>query len=165
MAYAGAAFRSMFEPRAGLFGGTLRVEYAVLRPVTLAFDLEGVYGSVRTEHASVSAVLGSAAAYAPIGGRLGRTALGVGPGARIGWVNLSPRDLEPNAVGSDVTGAWAGPLLLGRARWSGDGYVLYSSVEAGIVALPVVGTVNGADPELELRGVWLAACLGIGMNL
>jgi hypothetical protein len=162
---AGAAFRSMLEPRAGLFGGSLRAEYAVLLPLSVGLDLEGAYGSVRSEHAAVNVTLASAATYAAVSARLGRVAIGGGPGVRFGWINLSPEDLEPNSEGSDVSGAWGGPILLTFAKWAPDGYLLYSSLELGAVTLPVVGTFNGAEPEVELKGLWFAAGVGVGVNL
>ena len=164
-AYAGAAYRSMLEPRAGLLGGALRAERAVVSPLTVGLDLEAAFGRVRSEHAEVDVALASAAAYATLGGRVGPVGLGIGPGARFGWVNLSPEDLEPNAEGSDVSGVWGGPMLLALAKWAPDGYLLYSSFELGAVTLPVVGTFNGAEPEVELQGLWFAAGLGIGVNL
>jgi hypothetical protein len=164
-AYAGAAYHSMLEPRAGLFGGALRAEYAPLSLLTFGLDFVGAFGTVRSEHAEVDVMLASAAVYATLGGRVGPVALGIGPGARLGWVNLSPEDLEPNSDGSDVSGAWGGPMLLGLAKWAPNGYLLYSSLELGAVTLPVVGTFNGAEPEVELKGLWFLAGLGVGANL
>jgi hypothetical protein len=164
-AYAGGAYRSMLEPRAALFGGALRAEYAVVSPLTLGLDFEGAFGSVRSTHAGVDVALASAAAYAAFGGRVGPVEMGAGPGARFGWVNLSPEDLEPNAEGSDVSGAWGGPMVLARASWAGSGYLLFSSFELGAVTLPVVGTFNGVETEVELRGLWFAAGVGVGVNL
>jgi hypothetical protein len=163
--YAAVVLRSILEPRATLLGGVLGAEYQFSSVVALALALEGARGTVRSEHATVDVDLGSAALHASIGQRFGAFVLGVGPGARFGWVRFEPKELDPNTLGSTVSGAWAGPLLLARARWSTGSLVLYSSVEAGVVTLPVVGTVDGNASELELRGPWFAACAGIGMRL
>jgi len=160
--YAAVALRSMLEPRATLLGAVLGAEYQFSSALALALAVEGAQGTVRSEHATVGVQLGSAALHASIGQRFGAFVLGVGPGARFGWVRFEPTELEPNTLGRTVSGAWAGPLLLARARWSTGWLVLYSSVEAGVVTLPVVGTVNGKASELELRGAWFAACAGIG---
>jgi hypothetical protein len=56
-------------------------------------------------------------------------------------------------------------MLLLRASWSGGDYLLYSGLELGAVTLPVVGTFNGVEDELELRGLWFSAGVGIGVNL
>jgi len=163
--FAGAAFRTMLEPRAGLFGGALRAEYDPVPWLGLGLDLEVADGSVQSSHADVDVLLGSAALYAPIGARLGRTALGAGPGVRMGWVELSPTRLEPGATGRDVSGAWGGPLLMARALWTNNALALCSGLEAGLVTLPVVGTLNGEAAEVEVRGVWVAASLSVGANL
>jgi hypothetical protein len=163
--FVGGVFRSMLEPRAGLFGGSARAEYETGSLLAVALDLEVAHGSVQSEHADVDVLLASAALYAPIGARLGQTALGVGPGVRAGWVNLSPSRLAPGAVGSDVSGAWAGPLLIARAKWSSDAWAVFAGLEGGLVTLPVVGTLNGGAAEVELRGAWLAASVGVGANL
>jgi hypothetical protein len=120
---------------------------------------------VRSEHADVDVLAGSAALYAPVGARFGSTALGIGPGFRLGWVALSPTPLSPGAVGSDVSGAWGGPLLLARARWSKEGWGLHAGVEGGLVTLPVVGTLNGQGAEVELRGAFIAVGAGVGIDL
>jgi len=163
--YAAVALRSMLEPRATLLGAALGAEYQFSSALALALSVEGAQGTVRSEHATVGVKLGSAALHASIGQRFGAFVLGVGPGARFGWVRFEPTELAPHTLGSTVSGAWAGPLLLARARWSTGWFVLYSSVEAGVVTLPVVGTVNGSASELELRGGWFAACAGIGARL
>ena len=167
--HVGAALRSMMDPRAGLLGATLGVEYwlspSVVPFVAIGVDVEAVFGTVRSEHADVAAALGSTALHAVFGGRLGDVALGAGPGARVGIVNFSPSVHDtngPNTVGHDVTGPWAGPFALALAQWTRGRLVVRASVELGVVTLPFVGTLNGQTAEVSLQGAWLAATVGAG---
>jgi hypothetical protein len=162
--HGGAALRSLMDPRAGLLGGTIGAELRLSRFVAIGVDVEGVFGSVRSEHADVGVSLGSTAVHAAFGRRFGDVTLGAGPGVRLGIVRFSPAvDSNANAIGHDVTGPWAGPFALALAQWTKDRFVVRTSFELGVATLPVIGTLNGQTAEVSLRGTWFAATVGAGV--
>jgi hypothetical protein len=160
--HGGAAVRSMLDPRTGLLGGTLGVAFRASPYVAIGVDVEGLFGSARSEHADVGVTLVSTAVHAVFGPRIGDVTLGAGPGARLGVVRFSPTVDEANTVGHDVSGPWAGPFALAVAQWTKAHFAVRASLELGVATWPFVGTVNGQAEELALRGVWFGGTVGAG---
>jgi hypothetical protein len=95
----------------------------------------------------------------------GGTGVRGGLGVRGGeaWVSGAPAD-PTTAVGGAVRGFWWGPVAVVDVSLTLRGrFVLALTFEAGRVILPVVATVQGADP-VAIDGTWVRGALGVGFT-
>ena len=90
----------------------------------------------------------------------------IGAGARVGFASLRGESRDPGLAGQSVTGLWFGPsaqvavhVRLAR-RWA-----LRVGVEAAYLTRTVRGVGANREPVLELRGLSLAALLGVSWHI
>jgi hypothetical protein len=162
---AGAVYRTFSAPSGvGAWGGQVSVSRAIGTRLGVTGGLE-VSGARRpTPLGESTAVLasGSAAAHWRTGGE--HFGVRVEGGARGGLVRLSGAAGGPAVAAATVVRPWAGPfaaahLLVERGDVSVD-----LAVETGVAVVSATGLVNDMA-ALEVRGVWLALSLSLGLRL
>jgi len=156
-----ASTRWIGEPATWL--GGVDLGYLAPLPASLALqtDVDFALGSARTDLADVSwRELGlSLALLARL--RTRHVDAGIGPGFRVNYAWLSPRDVSAPHAGRDLSAAWAGPLLLaqlgvhGRSPWQA-----LLGVEGGYIAVPIEGSLDDARTLLSISGFWVSARAG-----
>jgi len=162
--FAGLALRRAVRPATWLTGPELGVAFELSHHFSVGADVRAELGSTDTDVAKVGWVSASGALVALVGGSVGRWGFGVGPGLRAGYLRLSPTVREPGATGHTVSGVWAGPELVLRARCDfGARWFALGGVDSGIVTAPVTGLVNGQQRLVDTGGGWLSAVLGGGV--
>jgi hypothetical protein len=84
----------------------------------------------------------------------------------IGYLRLSPQVQVANATGHTVSGVWAGPELVARARYElGARWFVLGSIDSGIATTSVTGLVDGDQRVLDSGGAWVSTMLGAGLLL
>ena len=80
---------------------------------------------------------------------------------RGGFARISGRPADERYVGATVSGPWAGPsAFTGLALRIAGPLVFDARGSLGVVMLPVVGDVTGADP-LGLKGARASVQVGL----
>jgi hypothetical protein len=100
------------------------------------------------------------------GTSFGGVSLRAGLGARGGgvWLNGTPAPSSA-AVGGAVRGPWWGPVVvLDGSAVLRQRLVLEVNIEAGRVLLPVLASVQGAEP-VAVDGNWIGVTFGVGITL
>jgi len=162
--FAGAALRRALRPATWLSGPDLGVTLELNRHFSVAGDLRLELGHTSTALARVDWLSTSGALAVLVGGSVARLSVGVGPGMCAGYLHLSPRVLVASATGHTVSGVWAGPELLARARYElGTSGFIVGGVDLGIVTSPVTGLVNDEQRLVDTGGTWLSALVGAGL--
>ena len=128
-------------------------------------DVGFQHGDRQVALGRVSADSATTAGALVVGPTWDRIALRAGLGVRAGGAWLSGTPTDPAAVGGAVRGFWWGPLAVldGSLTLRGR-VVLELTLEAGHVMLPVVATVQGADP-VAVDGTWMRGGFGVGITL
>jgi hypothetical protein len=152
-----------FTQVGALWGGGLRVGQDRAHRFGWAIDALAHHGATTTSLGEVVAdtiTLGPSFFFQH---RWTRVALRVGGGVRGGAARLEGRPSGPSVHGAVAWSGWLGPMVdasltLAPARR----LALELSVEAGYVAVPFGGKVDGAR-EVSIDGPWIGVQLGIGL--
>lgn len=135
-----------FTPRLGLAGG---------------LELSGARRSTSSGDTTVLLFSGRVAAALRAGGD--SAAVRLEAGVRAGLARLSGSAGGPDVVALTVVRPWAGPFA-GVHLLSGLRFLAVDlGVEAGAALVAASGLVN-ERPVLEVRGVWLAMSVGLGLR-
>ena len=163
-AFAGVALRRALRPATWLSGPDLGVTLELNRHLSVAADLRLELGHTSTALARVDWLSTSGALALLAEGSIARWRLGVGPGLCVGYLRLSPQVLVASATGHTVSGVWAGPELLARARyeWGASGFIV-GGVDFGLVTSPVTGLVNNEQRLVDTGGAWMSVLVGAGL--
>jgi hypothetical protein len=146
-----------------LWGGGLRVGQDRARRFGWSIDVLAHHGAATTALGEVVAdtlTLGPTLFFQH---RWSRVALRVGGGARGGAARLEGRPNGPGVHGAVAWSGWLGPMVGASLTVAPvRRLALGLSVEAGYVAVPFGGKVDGAR-EVSIDGPWIGVQLGIGL--
>jgi hypothetical protein len=163
--FATTSLRRMGGPGTWLTGLGAGGEYAARDWLALTLDLRVETGDTATAVAAVGwrTLVGTAAIA--FGAARGRWSWNAAPGFSGGAVRLSAVATAPNHQGETYDGAWAGPTLAVRARYTlGRSGFLQAEAAAGFVTHRVVGLLNGSSPLVQIAGPWSLAGAGAGFR-
>jgi hypothetical protein len=163
-ARAQATLRHAGRPGAWLAGAGIGIERQLRGPISLALDVSFEGGAVDTAVARIAVRDVAVILALPAGGSVGRWSLSLAPAFAVGFASLAATPRAPDARGSSLGAAWAGPLALARARRA-IGRTGFVAAEAGVgvTTQRVTGLVDGQTALFELRGPWVAFGLGAGL--
>jgi|SRR6185369_4156896 len=165
-AFAGVSLRRAFRSATWLAGPDLGASLDLNRHFSLALDLRLEFGRTDTSLAQVDWLSASGGFALLAGGRVGDFHFAAGPGVSVGYLRLSPQAKVPDATEHAVSGIWAGPELVARARFDlGARWFALGSVGAGFASTSVAGLVNGEQRAIDSGGAWLISTLGAGLLL
>jgi len=154
------AYPSLLLPAVHVGGGYASHWFALHAEARFEYARPSV-GDAGVELWSLSLALGPAWRF---GDRAWRASLG--PGLRLGYASMRGIASSPEQLESHVNGVWLGPCA--RAALAFDvarSWALLFGVELGYVARGVLGRGANREPLLELRGLWLAAQIGVRFDL
>lgn len=162
---------ALFAGTGVLLGGGLNLGYEYAHHLGLSFDVLAHHGSTTSALGSLSTDLISASMtlvfhYRVAQRRTYSFALRAGGGVRGGAVQLSGSPYADSATerGATVWGPCAGPhLALGGSLNILHHLIVELTAEAGYVALPVGGRVDGVR-AVAVEGPWLGIHLGLGVG-
>ncbi len=161
-----ARLRRTGDPATSLVGGSTGLEVGIAPQVSLGFEARAERGSTELSTAKVEWKAFTVAALVYVGAAWGPLDCAIGAGAEVGRLELDAEALVANARGQALSGPWGGPLVSLRLRTPNTrGVFVRTSAEAGLVTLPVRGSLDGAGVLVDASGVWLAGSLGIGISL
>jgi hypothetical protein len=164
--FVGITLRRAIRPATWLSGPELGALLELSRTFSLAADLRLELGRTDTALAKIDWLSASGALALLVGGRVGHWSFGVGPGVCVGYLQLSPKAQVAAATAHTVSGPWAGPELVARARYDFDArWFVLGGVDSGIAMTSVTGLVNAEQRLLDTGGAWLSTMLGAGMSL
>ena len=146
-------------------GGAVIVAGTATRHLGWMADISFQRGERDFALGRVTLDIGSALGALLVGASWGRAALRGGLGARAGeaWLSGAPAE-STSAVGGVVRGRWWGPVALLDGSLTLRGRIVFEiTLEAGRVLLPVVATVQGADP-VAVDGNWIRGGVGAGFT-
>jgi hypothetical protein len=127
-------------------------------------DVEALHGGGAVPLGSAS-VLTVDAGLAAVGAfSIGDFELEVAAGARLGLARLRGEPDDPQAAaGETVSGAFGGPFIGSRLGWPLGPVGISLGVEAGLVALPVIGRAQDRA-VIAADGAWISAQAGINFG-
>ncbi|HKO53926.1 MAG TPA: hypothetical protein VJV79_39735 [Polyangiaceae bacterium] len=164
--FAAISLRRALGPQTWLVGPDLGATLELNRYLSLALDLRLEFGRTDTALAKIDWLLASGALALLAGGRVGHWSFGVGPGVCIGYLRLMPQVQVANATGHTVSGVWAGPELVARARYdSSTRWFVLGGVDSGIASTSVTGLLDGDQRMIDSGGAWISTMLGAGLLL
>lgn len=164
--FAAASLRRAIRPATWLAGPDLGATLDLSRYFSLALDLRLEFGRADTELARIDWLSASGAFAALAGGSTGDWHFAIGPGVTLGYLRLSPRVHASGVTGHAVSGVWAGPALVARARFDlSKRWFALGSVDAGFASTSVAGLVNSEQRAIDTGGAWVCAMLGAGLLL
>jgi hypothetical protein len=164
--FAAVSLRRAIRPATWLAGPNLGATLDLNRYLSLALDLRLEFGRADTDLAKVGWLSTNGALALLAGGSVGDWRFATGPGVCLGYLRLSPEVQVANATGHEVSGIWAGPELVARARYDlGALWFVLGSVDAGFASTSVSGVVNGEQRVIDTGGAWVTSMLGAGMLL
>lgn len=164
--FAGASLRRAIRPATWLAGPDLGSTLDLNRYFSLALDLRLEFGRADTELAKIDWLSASGAFAVLAGASTGDWHFAIGPGVTVGYLRLSPQVHASGVTGHAVSGVWAGPALVARARFDlGKRWFALGSVDAGFASTSVAGLVNGEERAVDTGGAWVSAMLGAGLLL
>jgi hypothetical protein len=147
-----------------LLGGGLRFEYARrwlsagIDAVLLAADEAVPLGTARVLLPYASPYLGLGTGSESLQAR-------VGAGCALGAASLSGHATDPAARSASIAGAWIAPYAFGQLGFVvTDVLRIDLRAQAGWVAAPVVGTVQGGA-DVDLGGLWTSMQLAAAFSL
>ena len=132
---------------------------------SLAVELRAERGRTRTALSTVDWTPLSAGVAVLAGGGSGPLHLRAGPGVRAGLLLLDAHADSPNQ-GRSLSRAWVSAVL--RAQLSLDlspRFAFLAGLDAGFVAWPVHGEIQGGAPLVDANGAWIGGTLGAGLVL
>jgi hypothetical protein len=150
-------------PGTSLLGGALGGEYFMNPASSLALELRAEHGRTRTPLSSIDWTPLTAGVAVLVGGGSGPLHLRAGPGVRAGLLLLDAHADSPNQ-GRSLSRAWVSAVL--RAQVSLDlspRFAFLAGFDAGYVAWPVHGEVQGGVPLVDANGAWLGGTLGAAL--
>ena len=156
------------RPQVALWGGTLGTRWALTQRWSVLFDTRFERGQASLLLADVRWSRLSGFVGAGANADAGPLQLSAGLGVRAGWLALAALAQPPNE-GRSFTAPWAGVAVPARLALDLGAFVSpFLGVEAGYVALPVRGHVEGGSVPgvlVEQRGPWLSGSLGVAVAL
>ncbi|HEY2899916.1 MAG TPA: hypothetical protein VGL59_05020 [Polyangia bacterium] len=157
--FAYGGFRSFLAAGSALQvlgGGVAWSRRLRVTPLVLALDADLGFGEGQNQTHAASAWLGSLGVVLGAARDFGSITAEVGVGLRVGGARF-----HGEVDGGTVLLPWAGPLLALRFSVQAWRVNLTTSLEAGLAALGAQGTADG-QALVSVRGLWLAAGVGIG---
>ncbi|HEY3500683.1 MAG TPA: hypothetical protein VGK73_38585 [Polyangiaceae bacterium] len=166
---AGGLVTWLGQPATALFGARVAFRAPVSALLAPAVSVEAATGGFHAESAQVSVTTLSTGAALCFGVTTGSLRWEAGPGARFGWVRLAGEpDTGASFEGDDVAGAWGGLEARARAVYGvsakrSPSFAL--ELGAGLVTLPVRGTIDGTERVYSVDGPWITIGAEVGIAL
>jgi hypothetical protein len=170
---AAARLHYLGQPGAWLYGAIIEPQLSLNRLFSLNVDLGFALGTRGLTHSDIRVLTASSAAKLLAASMDGAIAWGIGPGFRFGYASLSATPKPSTALqGETLDGIWAGPcfhgsvwLPLSQSDTPSRGPWLGLSMEAGFVALPLTGTLDGHEKVYTIGGSWFFTSVHFGVPI
>ncbi len=163
--FAGARFRRAMRAETNLWGPEIGLEMGLIAAVTLVAQARAEFAGSETPLARVRWTTEGGSVALLWDWHARAWTFGVGPGFSLDALRLTPSVTLAGASGRAVGGAWGGPELVARARYSlASALLAYADVDGGVVLLPVEGNASDGRRLVDAGGSWLGASAGVALQ-